>query len=229
MRKIREMWDNFCTTVEADPKHVDEIFGWLDRFYNEPGRHYHNWTHIESCINQLHEVLKKTDDVAFQEFSNSSIAESGLELEYALWFHDVIYSFGFQYTDEEASAKLACICAEKLKITGKIDMFVVSSLITLTKDHEPEIRPYIGFKEAQNLMVDIDLSIFSEDEKIVKEYDEAIRNEYFWVPFDDFSRGRVQALKKYYYRDSVYFSPWFKDRNRDAKGNLKRLIDKYGS
>lgn len=221
MRKIREMWINFCNTVEADPKHVDEIFGWLDRFYNEPGRHYHNWSHIESCINQLHNTINKISDFSLLEKCN--------ELEYALWFHDVIYSFGFQNTDEEASAKLACICAEKLKITGKIDMFVVSSLITVTKDHEPEIRPYIGFKDAQNLMVDIDLSIFSKDEKTVNEYDEAIRNEYFWVPFDDFSKGRVQALKKYYYRDDVYFSPYFGSYNRDAKANLKRLIDKYGS
>ena len=99
----------------------------------------------------------------------------------------------------------------------------------LTKDHEPDIRDYIGFKTAQNLMIDIDLSIFSKGREAVDVYDEAIRNEYFWVPFDDYCKGRVQALKKYYYRDKVFFSPWYDHSNKVAKSNLKRLIDKYGS
>lgn len=217
---IREKWDRFCNLLEINKSSSDEIFGWLDRFYSDPGRHYHNWNHIESCLNNLESLSEK--DV-----------ENYNEIEYSLWFHDVIYSFGFQDGDEEASAKLACICAEKMGISSKIDTFVVSSLIRITKDHEPEIRPYIGFKDAQALIIDIDLAIFSEDKDTVLKYDQAIRNEYFWVPFDNFSKGRELALKKYYYRDDIYLSSHLKDAglvdNNKAKNNLKMLIDKYGS
>ena len=176
----------------------------LERRYTEPHRAYHNLLHISECLT----LLDETD-----------IPPSWREaLELALWYHDAVYDTR-RHDNEEASAALA---RQHLEPAGCPQERIarVEALILATKHHVA-----YGDPEAQ-LMVDIDLAIIGSNSVRFEEYEAQIRQEYAWVPDEDFRKGRAAVLEKFLGREQIYHTLTFHGiREEMARHNLKRSLD----
>ncbi|MDP2598591.1 MAG: N-methyl-D-aspartate receptor NMDAR2C subunit [Candidatus Liptonbacteria bacterium] len=169
--------------------------------YAEPHRAYHALPHIEQCLDELRGV---------------SIPDPG-PLEIALWYHDAIYDTRAK-DNEEKSAEL---CLSILKRASLPDSFGerVAGLILATK------HPAVPIALENQLIVDIDLSILGQYEKVFDEYELQIRKEYEWVPNDAFASGRAAILRSFLDRETIFSTRLFIAKYElQARRNIVRSL-----
>jgi len=182
------------------------IVGKLKPMYFEKGRFYHNWQHIEECMDHLKDVkgLVKNYDA----------------LEMAILFHDAIYDT-HATNNEEKSAKLA-----QEILNGKYsEKFVeeVSNLILATK-HNGNLHT-----QDEEFMVDIDLAILGSNRERYEEYASQIKKEYSWVPEDVYNRERPRVLGQLS-EGGIYITDFFRNKYEEsAKRNISWEINKLCS
>jgi predicted metal-dependent HD superfamily phosphohydrolase len=125
--------------------------------YTAPGRHYHNLSHIEDCLDALARV------------ENLSAADREI-LSEAIWWHDVVYD-ATRSDNEELSAQLAerHVRADLRPEVGR--------LIRLTKTHDVRPDDRLGA-----ILISIDLSILGAEPARYDAYAAAIRQEFIHVP-----------------------------------------------
>jgi predicted metal-dependent HD superfamily phosphohydrolase len=177
----------------------------LVRAYSEPHRAYHNLRHIDDC-------LRLFDDV-------QRLALRPIELEMALWFHDVVYSPRAK-DNEERSAEWARGVCRRARFAPEFEAGV-ATLILATRHDAPPSTPDAG------LVVDIDLSVLGRPPAEFDAYEAAIREEFRWVPDLLFRPGRAKVLQSFLARPAIYTSDFFRDRyERQARANLERSLSR---
>ena len=133
-----ELWQRVGGDGKENAGDCAVVYAHILKHYQEPHRFYHNFGHINQC-------LEKFDQV-------KNILTYPYAVEMAIWFHDFYYDTT-RKDNEERSAEAA---EDILKATlPKPDVFAerVAKLILATKhDIQPEY-----FFDAQ-IMVDIDLA-----------------------------------------------------------------------
>lgn len=189
--------------------------------YTEAHRYYHGISHISMSLDELDLVRDKLDDPE----------AVGL----ALWFHDAIYEANLPNDpavapsirdDEGNSAEFArhtiiTTMGLSAELADK-----VANLILATK-HMREVATTDA-----KYMVDIDLAIFGRSARLYDEYETKIRQEYAWVDEAYFREKRAAILASFLppSRDSVYQTPFFKDRYAvQARRNLEKAIENLKS
>ncbi len=169
------------------------------------GRPYHNLDHLRFMLDffQRHQAdLANADAVLL-----------------ALLYHDVIYDTRAAAGDSErASARFLDGLIPDLRHVGGV--VPAQSMILCTINHRPDSA------DAAHLL-DWDLAILSEDPAVVDAYDLAIRQEYDWVPVDQFAQGRAKVLRRFLDQDRLYYTPAFAPREPVARTNLARLIRRW--
>jgi predicted metal-dependent HD superfamily phosphohydrolase len=182
--------------------------GWYERLaaaYAEPQRHYHNQRHIAECLAEFDQARH--------------LARQPETVEFALWFHDTVYD-PRKSDNEEQSAALAKRCLAEAGVSGAMQENV-NRLVIATKSHETETDSDAG------LVMDVDLSIFGQQEQRFSEYEQQIRQEYAWVPRPIFNSKRREILKRFVARDRIYATEWFRDKyEQQARRNLQASIAK---
>ena len=151
---------------------------WYDRLaaaYSEPHRHYHNQQHIAECLGEFDHARH--------------LAQQQDAVEFAIWFHDVVYE-PKAGDNEERSAELAVSCLAEAKLSQTL-VEDVRKLVIATKHHEG------GPGSDEAVIVDVDLSILGQGEKRFAEYEEQIRQEYGWVPAAIFASKRAEILESF--------------------------------
>jgi predicted metal-dependent HD superfamily phosphohydrolase len=79
----------------------------------------------------------------------------------------------------------------------------------------------------EQLICDIDLSIFGREPGIFDAFERRIRREYAWVPEPVYRRERSTVLAGFLRRLSIYQTDQFRQRYELlARANLERLIEK---
>jgi len=198
----QDRWMALCRSAGANKLES----GWYDRLteaHAEPQRFYHNQQHIAECLAEFDQARK---------FALDPIA-----VEFALWFHDVVYD-PKAGDNEEQSAALAKECLINLGAKHKL-ADDVALLIMATKSHEA------GTSIDAALMVDVDLSILGRDTKRFFEYENQIRNEYQWVPLSVFASKRAEILKHFLSRERIFVTDWFRNKyEQQARLNLEASI-----
>ncbi len=176
----------------------------LSQLYNFPQRYYHNLNHIKNCLTEF--------DSAKTLIPNPNL------VEFALWYHDAIYSPQAN-DDEERSAQLVYnICLNK-KFSKEFAKDA-RELVLVTKHN------FIPKGLDAKFMVDIDLSILGKPSLEFEDYEKKIRKEYFWVTENEFRQGRRTILQKFLKRESIYLTDFFKDKYEIlARSNLERSIE----
>ncbi len=76
-------------------------------------------------------------------------------------------------------------------------------MILATKRHE-------GSTPDASLLLDIDLSVLGANAATFQAYDAAIKQEYAWVPEDQYRAGRAKVLGGFLARDAIYRTPTFR-------------------
>ena len=176
--------------------------------YSEPGRAYHTMRHIIGCLRQFASVRQ--------------LAERPAEVELAIWFHDAIYDTRSS-DSEERSAQLAKdylteggVSAERV---GRIH-----NLILQTKHRKPPKQ-----RDA-SLLVDVDLAILSVPTRLFEKYEAQIRQEYSWVPIEDYRRERCRVLQTFLDRPQLYSTSHFvRALEKKARANLAQSISQLRS
>ena len=166
------------------------IQAWFERLhaaYNEPQRHYHNFTHIADCLRHFD--------------SAATLAHLPQAVEFALWFHDAVYD-PQSLTNEEDSAQLACDCLHSLGALETLEPHV-HALILATKHHIASPATDTA------LLLDIDLTILGQPAAAFDRYEAQIREEYAWVPDTTFAKKRAELLRQFLARPRLYSTDFF--------------------
>ena len=196
--RFSTLWQNLGVASDAQP-----VFQRLTQAYAEPQRAYHTLEHIRDCLGQF-------DGAA-------GLAERPLEVEAAVWLHDVVYDT-HSSNNEERSADWA---GTALTNGGVPEAVVerVRELILATK-HQG-----IPQDNDTRLLVDIDLSILGREVAAFERYEQQIRLEYSLVPEAAFRAGRAKILETFLGREFIYQSLLFRERyETPARENLARSI-----
>jgi predicted metal-dependent HD superfamily phosphohydrolase len=163
---------------------------WKERYerlkLQHDGRAYHNWGHIRHALG-----------VAFMISLDENL-EPGqwARVAFALFNHDRVYVPGAE-DNEERSARLAI---------DDVNDEEVGRLIRLTKNHNVEAGDLLG-----GIVVDADLAILASPAERYHRYAAAIREEYAYLPIDDYRRGRRSFLESIAVkagREELFRSPW---------------------
>jgi predicted metal-dependent HD superfamily phosphohydrolase len=194
------LWSHLHAHGDASP-----VFELLVQRYSEPQRFYHNLQHIRACLDEL-------------ETARALCAHPD-EVEFALWFHDVVYDSKAK-DSEERSADLAQTVAQQAKLSGEFSQRI-RELILATKHNA------VPSGANACVMVDCDLSILGRPAGEFDTYESAIRREYAWVAESDFRAGRRAVLEQFVNRPSIYSTELFRLKYESiAKENLRRSISR---
>jgi predicted metal-dependent HD superfamily phosphohydrolase len=168
--------------------------------YAAPGRHYHNFQHIEDCLAALAGV------------DHLSAVEREI-LEQAIWWHDVVYD-PTRSDNEELSARLA---EQHIRVDFCQE---VGRLIRLTKTHQVTPKDRLGA-----ILISIDLSILGAEPARYDGYAAAIRQEFAHVSEPDYRDGRARVLRQFAARPVIFPDAGFAARyDRQARENLAREL-----
>ena len=186
--------------VGIEPK--INVFDELLAAYSEPSRHYHTQKHISQCLSH------------FNEFR--SLATSPCEIEIALWFHDAVYDT--RRSDNEA---MSAQWAERYLTSEAAAPPVIAHIVTMiltTQTHN-------AYEADTALLVDIDLGILGAAPDVFEAYDQAIRQEYHWVPEAQYRTTRCQILKAFLDREVIYQTEEIRRcYEAQARENLSRKV-----
>jgi len=187
----------------------EQVFQALDRRYSEENRHYHNWTHVSACLDELEAAR--------------SFAIHPAAVEMAVWFHDAVYVPGAP-DNEELSARIARSAAESMNLpSGTVRK--VETLILATRYLTDHDTPEALCPQDSALIRDVDLSIFGKTRKEFDSYEEAIGLEYSSVPDRVRRQRRIHILEGFLALPEIYTVPPFQKRyEHQARQNLSRSI-----
>ena len=211
MKEFEQLFNKLTHKVYYKP-----YWDMLLKLYVQGDRHYHNLQHIVNGLDEIKEA--------------EHLLNSKELVEFAWWYHDSIYYPGFLEKgipvvvkdNEEKSAMLAC------GVAGEIGMFEeftnsLYELILLTK-HNKEPQDVDG-----KIIVDADLSILGQTEKVFNLYEDAIRREYSFVPEEIFKKERAKILKTFLDRKNIYYTDHFRNKyESQARKNLEFSLFKLG-
>ena len=185
-----------CASPDIDYKE-------LKRVYRRPLRYYHTIDHALECVSNFEQLRGETCHA--------------LEVEAALWYHDAIY-FPQRNDNEEKSAEYAY---EHFRAIGKAEAFcdLVRKLILVTKhDLEPQ-------SIEEKIVIDVDLVVLARDEEGFAKYEKDIRQEYHFVPDEQYKDGRAKILQSFLDRKCIYHTELFHEYYEEkARSNLEKSL-----
>jgi predicted metal-dependent HD superfamily phosphohydrolase len=176
--------------------------------YSSQGRFYHTLEHIREML----EVLSFLKDLA---------GDFGAVC-FAAWFHDSVYDTHASDNEEKSAAYAAQVLGD-LGL-GRRRPEEVCRLILLTKNHLASLDDLTG-----QVLLDADLAILGSAEERYDQYARAIRQEFAWVPNEDYRAGRTQVLSAFLRRERIYCTEDMRMRyESQARENLLREIRLMG-
>jgi predicted metal-dependent HD superfamily phosphohydrolase len=199
---IKQRWCDLWLRLGAHSL-PEPIFDELVHFYWQPHRAYHNLDHIQDCLNQFDQAR--------------ILAERKNEVEMAVWCHDVIYD-PRAADNEGQSAAWAAHILQLGEVAPEVSA-CVQALILVTRH-----QALPTYRDAA-LVADIDLSILGRPVAEFDRYEDAIRQEYQWIPEATYREARIKVLAAFLARRSVFQTQTFRDRyEAQASDNLTRSI-----
>jgi len=203
--KLEILQEDFCGIFDDDKKsEAEELFKQIVQEYQDETRRYHNFEHIEKMLSflQAHE----------QEIKDST----GVRL--AAYFHDIVYDTKAK-DNEEQSAQYAQNYLIQLGIPENAVNHVLT-LIRATTKHE------VNENDTDSaIFLDADLAILGSSEEEYDKYAAKIRQEYAWVPDDQYRAGRKAVLKNFLNRTRIFFTERAsKELEQQARANIEREI-----
>ena len=204
---LKERWIEFFKKINAKGN-PNKFFDKIIKHYSEPHRAYHTLKHIKNSLKEFDEV--------------KDLCEKPNEVEFAIWFHDIIYN-PRKDNNEEKSADLAYKKAKEMN---------------LSKNFAEDIKQFILASKHQTtptridaqIMIDIDLAGFGKSEKEFWEQNKLVRKEYSFYSDKDFNLGRSILLNSFLIRSHIYLTKHFRKKyETQARKNIKKMIKKLTS
>lgn len=153
----------------------DRYAGNLLTRWAEPQRRYHTTAHLVAVLDHIDVLEEHADDPDL--------------VRLAAWFHDAVYA-PERSTNEERSARLAERALPEVGLTDA-QTSEVARLVRLTATHDPAEGDHNG-----EALCDADLAILAAAPDAYAAYAAAVREEYAFVPDEDFRKGRAAVLRQ---------------------------------
>ncbi len=183
---------------------AEQAFDDLVRYHHMPPRAYHDMTHVAECLQVLDSVRHLADEPD--------------AIEVAIWYHDAVLD-NRQADNELNSARLARDVLLGAGASEDLAARVLLLIMATCHDAQPETQD-------AKIMVDCDLAILGQDSDRFRQYDEAIREEYRWVPEDVYRQKRAEVLQQFLDLERIYQTDHFHARfEQNARENLKRMVE----
>lgn len=199
-KKVQSYWQKALVNWEL---YSTSSFRNVISNYKEANRHYHSINHIGSMLDQLSLFKLSNEDEAI--------------LILAIIFHDVIYN-PIRKNNEAKSAEAATFTLQEIGLPNDV-IEEISRLIMLTEKHDGEQGDKLG-----NIILDLDLSVFSASNSFYKKYTESIRNEYFMYPDFIYNSGRKIVVQSFLNRERIFKTKEFSKWEQTARENLKNEV-----
>ena len=200
LEELRQRWDAHVADFGADAATKDAAFNEIIKAHSEPHRAYHGVGHLQALFALLDRFAPQRSPA----------------LDFAVWWHDVIYS-PIGADNEERSAGLAVNRLRSLGADQKLKD-QVRDLILATKNHWN--GPSTG---EGDLFLDADIAILGARETVYDEYARGIRHEYSSAPDEMFRVGRLKFVGAAMVRTPMFRTAAFESAFGDsARQNLSR-------
>ncbi len=141
----------------------------------EPQRRYHTTEHLLAVLDHVDALAGHADDPD--------------AVRLAAWFHDAVYRPD-RSENEERSARLAVRALTEAGLPAQ-RVALVARLVLLTTGHAPEPGDRDG-----EVLCDADLAVLGGTPEAYAAYAAAVREEYAFVPDEDFRAGRAAVLRQ---------------------------------
>ena len=145
--------------------------------WSEPRRRYHTLRHLDAMLAVVDALAEQVDE------------QGAAAVRLAAWFHDAVYAPD-RSENEERSARLAERVLPELGVPPALTA-EVARLVRLTADHDPAPGDANGA-----LLCDADLAVLGGPPEAYAAYAAAVREEYAFVPDEDFRAGRAAVLRQ---------------------------------
>jgi len=198
-------WQSLLLPFAVESTVSKQIFCDLIFAYSSPDRYYHNLAHIQQVLETIEKMRSHS-----QNFP---------ALQFATWFHDIIYDPKAK-DNEEKSAAYAAKVLTNLGIPFST-VVIVTKLILTTKSHQ---IPADSNMDSQ-IFLDADLSILGASQAKYQFYAMSIRKEYNWLSEPEYRTGRMQVLDKFSQRERIYYTQQMFDAlELKARQNIQEEI-----
>lgn len=192
-------WKRLCSDLCVGEVHVVAGFQEIQKRYSEPHRVYHTLEHVRDCLCLFQEVREQ--------------CEYPLVVEFAIWFHDLVYVFSRKDNERKSAKHLV----EFAKASG-VDQNVITAAefcVLATQHYGTSL-----LHDAQ-IVVDIDLSILGRSPEDYLHYAKNIRQEYKHVPQLIYTLRRRDVLKRFLDRPYIYSTSHFREYfEKQARANI---------
>lgn len=184
------------------------VFEIARRSYDSPGRFYHSWSHIVTCLAQFAELK----------------FDSPRPVLLALLYHDAVYVPGSK-DNEAKSAELAerILCNHSTVPEG--ERRSISRMILLTANHHAEAD---RLTPDETKLIDIDLSILGQAWPVYQEYMQGVRREFCPAATSNFRFriGRRAFLERVLRQQRIFLTDEMAGRlEATARSNIAKEID----
>jgi predicted metal-dependent HD superfamily phosphohydrolase len=205
-------WTQDVTALSprADATEVATTGADLLERWTEPQRRYHSTRHLVEMFWAL-EDLTDAGELADDEAALGRVAA---------WLHDAVYDpKAVVGANETASAELAEALLPRVRFDRDRTTAVVE-LVRMTADHA--VRRDSALQRAFH---DADLWILAASEQRFDEYCGQVREEYAWVPDDEFRAARSRILQDLVGTDGIYLTDYARQHwEGPAQANLDREL-----
>lgn len=204
MTDLNKRWLDLFTSLGVDPDKAREEYAKLVENYNEAGRYYHNFDHIGMVFETADAMRHMAEDYTL--------------IEIAIWFHDVVYDPRAKDNEVRSAAYARRVLGEMGLPEEMIER--VSDLILATITHIAQD----GDIDAQ-ILLDADLAPLAYDQNVFFEQSDSLRQEFYYIPDEQYSENRVKALRSFLERERIYQTEKMYDALEEkARDNLTQAI-----
>lgn len=202
------------------------LYAQLVPMYNEPHRHYHNMTHINTLISRFEKI--PACDLGF------SLGGDGPQMMAdVIWFHDCYYDPYSPGLNERMSANIyrSVVDSGTRRVSSTAD--AVEDIILATADHLTthnfadrhwaSSTQEVGVRVAE-LFMDLDLHMFAYTGLQAVDINRRIRDEYYRTSDEEFNIGRGEFLLKLLERKKIFYTDIFADQEADARHFIKGAL-----
>ena len=214
--KWNELNKNVFIQSDKDKVRVISLKWWniIRDEYMKKWKWYHNLNHVYYCLNKYYQTL---NDI-------SSGLNKENEFEYAIWFHDIVYSPSRNDNESKSIDKFISFYEDisSFPESKTINKDKIINYISETSCHLANIND----NNISNLyFLDIDVSIIS-DSDLYMEYENQIHKEYTLVyNEDEYKKGRKHFLEHLLQKEKIFRTKHYFDLyETKARNNLNSII-----
>lgn len=197
-------WLHLILAMGIEEASARKAFADLVTNYNGNGRYYHNLAHVGMVLDTAGGLRHLAKDYE--------------KVQVAIWFHDVIYDPRAKDNEAQSAAYARRVLSELGFPADTITR--VSDLILATTTH----LAAAGDVDAQ-ILLDADLAPLAYDEALFFQQSTALRQEFSYIPEDEYRQGRIRVLNSFLARERIYQTDQLYDElESKARNNLNRAI-----